>query len=595
MDVTSRRSLLADADTVGATIGLGGTAAASAEPLAFDAGCIDLGAAPYNVVADNDKEEVALANTRAINQAITDHPTGVRLVLPAGAVYVMRDPTIVGIYRFAAIRIVGDKSRLVLSGRGAGVTRIVMTGTQDGGLTRILEVADGPQRIILCDFSIEHGPKVTNIDPELQNHQIELNAVEADVTDVEIRDVFFGTCVGDAIRLGGSPGGTNPTVLRNITIRNILMRLDKHPASPVRCRSGVSFQKGIRDLLLSDFYIVGPKNSPLDMEPTSDGALDNITITNGTIDNTKGDTWVAASFGGFEHKITHVTTFLSHSRMVNVRIKRGQLRVISTRGCTLDNLVIESSGDHLDGVNAPLLYVARDNEDLAIRNVDIVRDVGSPAGPLVVIQHIFHSPKRTNIDGGTWTTRVGPGADLAYVNLQDTTGLRMRGTRIRIEDTPTGTRFGVKFRPGQRDMANIHLDGVAVESPDGLTHGFVFAALNHNLTNIAITGCSLTGAATNAVAFDASGTVVVDRFPIMQGNDFDRCVNLLFTDHTAVGAVFPIIAGNRGSQCTMVGTVAPEGIVAARQGSQYIRKNGDAAELWWKAGGNGSTGWKKQI
>jgi len=57
--------------------------------------------------------------------------------------------------------------------------------------------------------------------------------------------------------------------------------------------------------------------------------------------------------------------------------------------------------------------------------------------------------------------------------------------------------------------------------------------------------------------------------------------------------VFPIIAGNRGSQCTLLGTVAPEGVVAARQGSQYLRQNGDAPELWWKATGAGPTGWRK--
>lgn len=591
MVVLNRRFLLAGGvGTLGA-IGLDGTASAIAAPV-FGSGCIDLGAAPYGVVAD--QESKALANARAINQAIADHPSGVRLVLPAGAVYVARDPDIVGIYRFAAIRIVGpDKRRLVLSGRGAAVTRIVMTGSQGAGLTQIVQVADGPERITLCDFSIEHGPNASDVDTvKLRNHQIELNAVIADVTDVEIRDVFFGTCIGDAIRLAGGEGDANPTFLRNTTIQHIVMRLGKHPAAPLGCRSGVSFQKGIRDLLLSDFYIVGPKNSCLDMEPTAHGGMDNITITNGTIDNTQGTTWVAASFDGFEDN-GNVTSFLTHSRMVNVRIKGGQLQVVSTRGCTLDNIVIDASGGTADAVNSPLLLVYRENEDLAIRNVDIVRDVGCPAGPLATVQHTVTSPRRVTIEGGTWTTRVGPGAELSYVDMLDTTGLRMRGTRIRIEDTLTGKRNGIRFRPGQRDMANIHLDGVAIESPDGLTAGVVFAAINRNITNIQLTDCSLTGAATTAVAFDSSGGFVVDRFPILQGNDFDRCANVFTTDHTAVGAVFPIIAGNRGGQCTLVGTVAPDGTVAARQGTQYIRQNGNAPELWWKVSGTGPTGWKK--
>lgn len=597
MAVLGRRLLLAGgAGTVGTAVALGATstatAAAQVAALAVDAGCIDLGAAPYDVAAGD--ELAALTNTRAINQAIADHPAGVRLVLPAGAVYVAHDPSVLGIHRFAAIRIVGtDRQRLELSGRGAGVTRIVMTGSQSGGLTQIIQVADGPSRITLCDFSIEHGTGATNIDQEgLQNHQIELNAVNADVTDVEIRNVYFGTCVGDGIRLAGGVGGS---FLRNTTIQHVIMRLGKHPAALDGCRSGVSFQKGIRDLLLSDFYIVGPKNSCLDMEPTAEGGLDNVTITNGTIDNTQGKTWVAASFDGFESN-GNVTSFLTRSRMVNVLIKGGQLQVVSTRGCTIDNVVIDADRDDTtDAVNSPLLLVYRENEDLAIRNVDIVRGAVCPPGPLVTVQHVVNSPKRVTIDGGTWTTRVGPGTELSYVDIQDTAGLRMHGTRIRIEDTLTGERRGIRFRPGQRDMVDIKLDGVTIESPDGLTGGFVFGAINRNLTNIAITGCTLTGAATNAVMFAAAGPWVVDRFPVLQGNDFDRCLTLFSTGQTAVGAVFPIIAGNRGGQATMVGTVAPEGTVAARQGSQYIRQNANSPELWWKATGTGPTGWTKQI
>ncbi|MEU8413125.1 hypothetical protein AB0C24_10065 [Amycolatopsis japonica] len=454
-------------------------------------------------------------------------------------------------------------------------------------------MADGPSRVTLCDFSVEHGTGSTDIDHQgLQNHQIELNAVNADVTDVEIRNVFFGTCVGDGIRLAG---GVNGTVLRNTTIQHVIMRLGKHPEAPDGCRSGVSFQKGIRDLLLSDFSIVGPKNSCLDMEPTAEGGIDNVTITNGTMDNTQGKTWVAASFDGFENN-GNVTSFLTHSRMVNVRIKGGQLQVVSTRGCTLDNVVIEANrADTADALNSPLLLVYRENEDLAIRNVDLVRGAVCPPGPLVTVQHVVNSPKRVIIDGGTWTTRAGPGTELSYVDIQDTSGLLMRGTRIRIEDALTGERRGIRFRPGQRDMVGIKLDGVTIESPDGLSGGFVFGAIDRNLTNIAITGCTLTGAAKNAVVFSAAGTFVVDRFPILQGNDFDRCLTLFSASQTAAGAVFPIIAGNRGGQATMLGTVAPEGTVAARQGSQYIRQNGDATELWWKAIGTGSSGWTKKI
>jgi hypothetical protein len=542
---------------------------------------IDLGAS-YDVAAD--KESAALDNAAAINLAIEEHPVDTRFVLPPGDIFVARDLTALGDYRFAAIRIVGDKHALVLCGHGPGVTRLVLTGSQGGGLSRILQVADGPVRITLCDFAIEHGPNVTNIAPDLQNHQIELNAVHEDVVDVAIRNVHFGACVGDAIRLAGG----EDSLLRNTTVEHINMRLAKHDLAPAGCRSGVSFQKGIQDLLLTDFYIEGPKNSCLDMEPTAHAGMDNITITNGTIDNTKGTTWVAASFDGFEDN-GNVTSFLTHSRMVNVRIRGGQLQVVSTRGCTIENVVIEADRDDLvDAVNSPLLLVYRANEDLAIRNVDIVRGAKCPPGPLATVQHVVNSPKRVAVDGGTWTTRVGPGVELAYVDILDTAGFRMHGTRIRVDSGVA--RNGMRFRPANQDMADIHLDGVTIESPDGLDNGFVFGAINRNITNLTVTGCTLTGAAKTAIKFIAAGSFTTDRFPILQGNDFARCGTLFATDNAVV---FPIIAGNRGGQCTMVGSVVPEGVVAARAGSQFLRQNGNAAELWWKATGTSTTGWTK--
>ncbi|MBB4912301.1 hypothetical protein H4W32_002225 [Actinophytocola algeriensis] len=223
---------------------------------------IDLGASPYDVIVDKDEPQVALDNAAAINRAIEEHPVDTRFVLPAGDIFVARDLGASGDHRFAAIRIAGDRHGLVLCGQGPGVTRLVLTGSQGGGLSQIIQVADGPTRITLCDFAIEHGQNVTNIDQTgLQNHQIELNAVKADVADVEIRDVHFGACVGDGIRLAGGEGATTSTLLRNTTIQHIVMRLGKHNEAQDGCRSGVSFQKGIQDLLLSDFYIEGPKNS----------------------------------------------------------------------------------------------------------------------------------------------------------------------------------------------------------------------------------------------------------------------------------------------------------------------------------------------
>jgi hypothetical protein len=551
---------------------------------------IDLRLLPYGVLAGD--EAAGAANAKAISQAIADHPVNTRFVLPMGRIYVSRDLSGVGIYRFAAIRINGSNIHdITLTGWGPGATELVMTGSQAGGLSQILQIADGPSRVLLSDFSISHGPNVTDIDTVgLQNHQVELNAVNGDVTDCEIRNIHFGTCIGDAIR---NVGGIS-TYLVNTRVHDVTMRLSKHPRAPLGCRSGISFQKGIKDYDFGKFYIIGSKNSPFDCEPTAASVMDNIWAHDGTIDNSESATPIAASFDGFESSDpSSATSFLTNSRMTNVTIVDGQLQILSTKGCTLDNVVITSTGrGGFEGAADPLLLIFRENVDLELNNLSIIRDAGCTAGPLVYASHARKSPLRINVDGGTWTTKVGPGRNLSYVVLLDTDYFRIRGTRIRIDDPATGQRYAVTVRPGNRDLTNVRLHDVTVESPNArLTAAFWFAAITHNIRNVSVTGCSANGAVIDAVRFDASDGGEVDSSPVLQGNDFDGCANAWTTDHTAVGRVFPIIGGNRGGRTWQVGTVIPEGIVAAVQGSRYTHQNGDATVEYYKRTGTGDTGW----
>jgi hypothetical protein len=108
-----------------------------------------------------------------------------------------------------------------------------------------------------------------------------------------------------------------------------------------------------------------------------------------------------------------------------------------------------------------------------------------------------------------------------------------------------------------------------------------FAAVTKNISNVSVIGCNIRNACTNAVLFNASGGVT-DAYPILQGNDFDGCTNDWSADGTAVGIVFPIIAGNRNGRKTMVGTVDPDGTVIGIQGDTYIRQNGNSTTEWRK-------------
>jgi hypothetical protein len=59
----------------------------------------------------------------------------------------------------------------------------------------------------------------------------------------------------------------------------------------------------------------------------------------------------------------------------------------------------------------------------------------------------------------------------------------------------------------------------------------------------------------------------------------------------AITTVYPVIAGNPGGVCEMVGQTPPEGAVTAIQGTVYTHQDGDSSARYYKSTGTGNTGW----
>lgn len=555
-------------------------------------GIVQLSAAPYNVISADPAVATARANGAAIRQAIADHPTNTTFLLPMGDTYVSNVGN-TGTYRFAAININGaGKSGLTISGWGVGASRLIMTDTQSNGLSQIIQIADGPQRITLRDFSILHSNSVTNYDTVgLQNHHIELNAINADVKDVEIYNVWFGPCIGDAIRNAGGSG----TFLINTRVHHVTMRLAGLSFLPLGCRSGISFQKGIRHYYFNNFYIHGPKNSPLDFEPTASSVIDNIHLADGTLDNTGGQTIIAGSFTGYDNGAGTVAP-VTNSSMARVRVVEGQLQCVNTENCVLDNVTVYGSGlgpmaSQLS--SDPMLYVYKENRNLRIENVNIHRDVGSVAGQLCLIQHAtLTSPKRVSIEGGEWRAGTNSGTSGVYVRCEAIDGLHIDGLRIRVDGTATASERAILLRPNTtQDITDVDISNVHIQSETAkVGRGIELAAISRSISQVQICDVNLSDC-TTGVYLDASGGGTVDRYPVIQGCDFTGCTNTWTTANSAINSVFPVVGGNRAAVAIFEGDPVPESNVTATQGSIYTRRNGDSTKRYYKSTGASNTGW----
>lgn len=541
--------------------------------------------AGYGVVAGDPAR--AAANRQAIQRAIDEHAgSGAHLVLPPGEIYLDRGP------RYTSLRFAGERTTdLVLRGDPERPSTLVLQGDATGGLWLGIEIIDGARRITLRDFRIYQG-QIDNPSPTQQDHLIQINAQRAVTGDVELDNVHFGPCIGDALRIAGSA----PYYVENVRAHDFTMQVDGQPQAPSGgARSGLSLQRGFRNVEISDFYIGGVKNSPIDMEPTTPAAMDRLYIHDGVVDNTLGLTAHAISLGGYEDGARHVTP-LTNSTLRNVVVLEGQVNIINTEALTLERVMIYASGrGPMAAFGDPLVYVYHHNQDLRLAGVDIIRDAGAAPGPLLLVLHgIDTYTTRMRVEGGAWSSRVDPGARTPFLAaFESVQELAIAGLRLRAAGLAEG-RYGIKLRPSARDVARVELRDVRIEAEGGEFAGAVWAAATNEraIDQLQLVGVSVRGGR-HGVVFDGTAGGRIQTSPVLEGLACEGCERAWTAVHAAAGTVFPIVARDRRTRAPrFAGTLPPEDNFAAPPGSEYVYDDGPRQLQLRKDAGDGARGWR---
>jgi hypothetical protein len=578
---------------LGLAIACAAAAAACGPPAAISAGGAGAPApagpviplAGYGVVPDDPGE--ASSNREAIQRAIDQHAgSGAHLVLPAGAIYLDR-----GRY-YTSLRFAGPRTTdLVLRGDPDRVSELVLAGDATGGLWLGIEIVDGARRITLRDFRIYQGT-IDNPSPTQQDHLIQVNAQKAVTGDVEIDNLHFGPCIGDALRIAGSA----PYYVENVRAHDFAMQVGGQPQAPSRgARSGVSLQRGFRNVEISDFYIGGVKNSPIDMEPTTAAVMDRLSIHDGVVDNTLGQTAHAISIGGYEDGARKVTP-LTNSALRDLVVLEGQVNIINTESLALDRVRIYASGrGPMAGFADPLLYVYHHNQDLLLSGVDIVRDAGAAPGPLVLVLHgIDTYTTRMRVEGGAWSSRVDPGARTPFlVAFESAQHVSLRGLRLSASGAAEG-RYGIKLRPSARDIAHVELRDVQIESADRELAGAVWVVATNQraIDQLQLVDVVLrTGR--HGVVFDGTQGSRIQTTPVLQRVVCPGCEREWTAVNAAAHKVFPILARDHRTRAhRFAGSLPPEDNFSAPPGSEYVYQDGPRQLRFRKAAGDGARGWR---
>ena len=456
---------------------------------------VDLRATPYSVVP-NDAAKRA-SNTAGINRAISDFGLAgsslkqkARLVLPSGEVYIDQANTTDN----WSIKFGTGVSDLTLAGQGMFATTLVQDGAGDGGDWNAI-VIDGASGIEVCDFGIRQGI-IQRPDPGQQNHLVAVfnNQVSGTTKDVYGHDLYFAKALGDQLRFLAD---ASPQVVENVRFSRFIMRGNgsviqawtpstaylvaaqvvnnnlqykcvtagtsaatggptgtgtgisdgtavwDNVIKRVGARSGVSFQRGFRNIEVDHFYVHGVQNSCIDMEPSGSNELSRAHIHHFFIDNSGGSTGSAVSFGGVS----------SGARATDLRVTdgvvlAGRMNTFSTDDALFENITVISTAAFVSDPTIANVFFRQINNNLTIRNIRIERIGSSGTGAALDIEN---TGNRTTIDGGY--IRQGTPAD--PVAIDSTTNVRLRSVQIVYEGSS----------PASRNAIHLHAIGANADSP----------------------------------------------------------------------------------------------------------------------------------
>lgn len=594
-----------------------GTGGGGGSGSTYDPPYVDLRLAPYNVVADDDTPAVALANARAINQAIVDYSgTGACLALPQGDVYV--DKIVGHIYSIIFGTGISD---LTLMGWGLEATRLIQQGHSVPGEWDAI-VIDGASNIELKAFTLLQG--IIDVpDPGQQNHLICLfnNQLGGTTAFNHVWNIKLGKCIGDQVRIlsdadtdcvewtwihdleldgegssiqawapdtfyeqfewvdnggqmyqcataGDSGPGPGPTGLGVGIPDPGGSAIWDSDTNLIGARSGIAVQRGFRNLWIWDISIRGCRNSGLDFEPTSTGTaiMERAWMWNFHIDGEAGNvTETCTVSGNSNQQLTNVTCR-------NFTVRFGSMGVRYTDDLTVENLDIQTDAP-TTVAGESLLALRQTNNRLRVIGFKIWRLAGSGTG--ICIDSDGHIGDLL-LQGGD----VVQATPTYPVLLNGIPNLIINASSVRYTGVISPAGFAAIAISVVDSNCTPKIANLVVTNSHVLT---MRAAVElqvrapRTLSNVQIVGLACAGECTYGVIIGAGVGAVYDQYPIIQAAEVgafdlyrieDAGGGLTITD------VYPITAGSRalGTARRLEGQRTPNGNVVGNLGDTYTWK-----------------------
>jgi hypothetical protein len=554
---------------------------------------IDLHLAPYSLVPDNATVAVAAANTAAVKQALTDYAAlPAEFWFPPGTIFFDKDTETSNRASIALNGLIHTAPK-TFRGSGRDVTTLQFQGAGNGGDWSGVKAFNGFRGFTICDMTLRFGT-VTNPDPGGQMHLLQAvnsTAATRSTRDFVAYNLGFGQCIGAGFRVLGENGAN--FLVENVYIHHCIFRGEGIGAG---ARSCLEVQRGFSNVEVSHCYMRGAKNTVIDCEETTAATEEGLFIHHNWLDHSLGRTKTAVSLGG-----SGATALAVRCRFTDNYVTGGSVACLSGDKWEISRNLIRVNGTNAGGsdwLEAPILQLFQTNTDMIVAD-NIIERSGVNAGNVVYFEGAPTTPQSHIIFKNNMLIQAVAGN---IVQIESCDHLIIDGNMLCNTSAKAGTFIAINVRALTRSCPGLNVVNNVLDST-GKMLAFLGVSAGGSgqgpmtASDISIVNNNAGNACTRGVHFDvaAADGSAVDAYPILQGNNFRGATSPWVASNHAAGLVFPIVWGNGGDVCHMVGTVTPSGAVTAVQGSRYTLQHGDSTQDFYKSTGTGNTGWSTPL
>jgi hypothetical protein len=516
-----------------------------------------------------------------------------------------------------------------------GRSHLYLTGDSEAADWYLFNVRGNSSNIEFRNMRLDMTG-IANPDPGEQNHLLQIGPTGA--TDIRIVDCEFLSSLGDGIRLTGEFG--TPTTTVQIS----------------RCRftactrAGVSFQRWVRNVQITDCYFVNGTDQQLDFEPSgysffadSGGsatvlidassqfvtwgmqagdpifnATDNVIVKIVSVDSqtqlttTAGSTsWNGASYSFPIHNSHHL---IAHNRFVRGTNTNDVIVALqATYGTIFADNEVEGSINGIDTVQCAIAnnrITTQYTGNTGIRAIELFKSVFETS--IVDNTIALTAAPATTLRWGIYVSnQAGRGPDSVLIARNtihsDTrcTGIFFEGGRScqildnkLVLNTPgeTNKSVGIYIRP----VSGLNMTTALVSGNDlraaqgGWVNGVDFDANGATITSCSALNNVISNATTPIRMVESNGGLFTNP-PLVIGNIVEDGTKLALPPASKPWLVIGGIGGSgavRYKPQMFWGEGSPEGVLAAGIGSLALRSDGGAGTSFYvKESGTGNTGW----